>query len=167
MGFTIGSIPAPCPLTELSADQARDEVAASKMILEMFWDRRSDSSLPIWLANEAVRSLVVEAVIEGVLPPSRASTPGQDPYLMRRIDVFGTDAYGNSAETAFRMNEAGRLYSLKYYGPHRCPSWVALRTIKDGVHGHRLHYNRAANLPRCLQRLAEQKSVEDRKWEVL
>jgi peptidoglycan/xylan/chitin deacetylase (PgdA/CDA1 family) len=119
MGFTIGShTRTHARLIELDTERARDEVVASKARLEdALGSEVRYFAYPYGLVNETVRSMVTESGYRGAC----ATIPGfnrvgQDPYMLRRIDVFGTDQLWQFGQKLrFGMNEASRLYPLKYY----------------------------------------------------
>jgi peptidoglycan/xylan/chitin deacetylase (PgdA/CDA1 family) len=119
MNFTIGShTRTHARLTELDAERARNEIAASKAALEDALGKEVRYfAYPYGLVNEAVRNMVAESGYLGAC----STVPGfncarQDPYMLRRIDVFGTDRLWQFRQKLrFGMNEASRLHPWKYY----------------------------------------------------
>lgn len=129
-GFTIGShTRTHARLTELDSERVADEVVSSKRGLE---DALGGAvryfAYPYGLQNDGVRGAVIEAGYQAACATiSGFNRSGQDPYLLRRIDVFGTDRLWQFRQKLrFGRNESGRLYDLTYYasriiarfGPH-------------------------------------------------
>jgi peptidoglycan/xylan/chitin deacetylase (PgdA/CDA1 family) len=129
-GFTIGShTKSHARLTELDGGQVADEVAASMWALEDALGKTVRYfAYPYGLQNDAVRGAVVEAGYEAACSTiSGFNRSGQDPYLLRRIDIFGMDRLWQFRQKLrFGRNESSRLYDLTYYasrikarfGPH-------------------------------------------------
>lgn len=118
-GFVIGShTRTHARLPELDAGEVADEVASSKRVLE---DALGNAiryfAYPYGLQNDAVRAAVVDAGYEAACSTvSGFNRSGQDPYLLRRIDVFGTDRLWQFRQKLrFGRNESSRLYGLRYY----------------------------------------------------
>ena len=72
---------------------------------------------PYGLFNDAVRDAVIAAGYRAACSTrSGFNRPGEDPYLLRRIDVFGTDRLWQFRQKLrFGSNESSRLYALRYY----------------------------------------------------
>jgi peptidoglycan/xylan/chitin deacetylase (PgdA/CDA1 family) len=119
-GFVIGShTRTHARLPELDAAEVADEVASSKRALEDVLGRTVRYfAYPYGLQNDAVRGAVVEAGYEAACSTvSGFNRTGQDPFLLRRIDVFGTDRLWQFRQKLrFGRNESSRLYGLTYYG---------------------------------------------------
>lgn len=118
-GFVIGShTMTHARLTEIGGDRVADEIASSKMALEdALGSQVCYFAYPYGLLNEAVRGAVVEAGYRAACATvSGFNRCGQDPYLMRRIDVFGTDRLWQFRQKLrFGLNESSRLYGFRYY----------------------------------------------------
>ena len=73
---------------------------------------------PYGLQNEAVRGAVVAAGYRAACSTvSGFNRGGQDAFLMRRINVFGTDRLWQFRQKLrFGRNESSSLYALQYYG---------------------------------------------------
>lgn len=118
-GFEIGShTRTHARLTEIDSQEIADEVASSKWALEHALGREiAYFAYPYGLQNEAVRGSVVEAGYRAACSTvSGFNRSGQDPFQMRRIDVFGTDRMWQFRQKLrFGRNESRRLYGLSYY----------------------------------------------------
>jgi peptidoglycan/xylan/chitin deacetylase (PgdA/CDA1 family) len=118
-GVTIGShTRTHVRLTEIPAEQARAEIAASKTELEDLLGREvAHFAYPFGLFDAAIREMVVGAGYRSACSTrSGFNRPGEDPFLMRRIDVFGTDRLWQFRQKLqFGTNEASRLKPLAYY----------------------------------------------------
>ncbi len=118
-GFVIGShTKTHARLTELDSRRAADEVVASKRTLEDALGKAvAYFAYPYGLQNDAVRGAVVDAGYGAACATiSGFNRSGQDPYLLRRIDVFGTDRLWQfKQKLRFGRNESSRLYELTYY----------------------------------------------------
>lgn len=118
-GFTIGShTRTHARLTELDSVQVRDEVAVSKAMLEdTLGNDVAYFAYPYGLVNNLVRDIVAAAGYGGACSTIPGfNRQGQDAYLLRRIDVSGTDRFWQFRQKLrFGTNEAGRLHGLKYY----------------------------------------------------
>lgn len=119
LGFTIGShTRTHARLTELEAVTVRDEVEVSKAALEDALGKEVRYfAYPYGLVNDAVRGIVAEAGYKGACSTFPGfNRSGQDRYMLRRIDVFGTDRFWQFRQKLrFGMNDASRLYPLRYY----------------------------------------------------
>jgi peptidoglycan/xylan/chitin deacetylase (PgdA/CDA1 family) len=119
LGFTIGSHSRThARLTELDRDAARDEIAQSRARLEdALGAGVAYFAYPYGLVNDSVRELVVEAGYLGACSTIPGfNRAGQDPFLLRRIDVFGTDRLWQFRQKLrFGTNEASRFKALTYY----------------------------------------------------
>lgn len=118
-GFSIGShTRSHARLTDLDPVAAHDEIAGSKTELE---DRLGVEvryfAYPYGKENPLVRDLVVDSGYAGACSTrSGFNRPGDDSFLLRRIDIFGTDRLWQFRQKiAWGINEASRLYPLKYY----------------------------------------------------
>jgi hypothetical protein len=69
------------------------------------------------LHNDTVRDAVVAAGYRAACSTlSGFNRRGQEAYLMRRIDIFGTDRLWQFRQKLrFGRNESSRLYALQYY----------------------------------------------------
>ena len=119
MGFVIGShTQSHARLTEIDNAQVSDEVAASKHALEDALGKEvRHFAYPYGLFNDAVRDAVIAAGYRAACSTrSGFNRPGEDHYLLRRIDVFGTDRLWQfKQKLRFGSNESSRLYALRYY----------------------------------------------------
>lgn len=120
MGFVIGShTQSHARLTEVVSERLIEEVADSKHALQDALGKDVPYfAYPYGLQNEAVRDAVVAAGYRAACSTvSGFNRRGQDAYLMRRIDVFGTDRLWQFRQKLrFGRNESSRLYALQYYG---------------------------------------------------
>jgi len=118
-GVTIGShTRSHARLPEISPEEARTEIVTSKMELQAILGHEvSHFAYPFGLFDAAVREMVVAAGYRSACSTrSGFNRPGEDPFLMRRIDVFGTDRLWQFRQKLlFGTNEASRLQPLKYY----------------------------------------------------
>ena len=119
LGFAIGShTRTHARLTDLDPRRVREEVATSKSTLEDALGRSiAWFAYPYGLANAAVRDIVVEAGYDGACSTVPGfNRAGQDPFMLRRIDVFGTDRFWQFRQKLrYGHNEAKRLFAVKYY----------------------------------------------------
>ena len=119
MGFTIGShTRTHARLTEADPARVRDEVAGSKSALEdALGHEVAYFAYPYGLVNDSVRGAVAAAGYRGACSTIPGfNRTGQDPYLIRRIDVFGTDRLWQFRQKLrFGRNESSRFYGLGYY----------------------------------------------------
>jgi len=105
-------------LTDLDRATAREEIAGSKAELEArLGTEVRYFAYPYGKEDPAIRDLVVGAGYLGACSTrSGFNRPGADPFLLRRIDVFGTDRLWQFRQKiTWGINEASRLYPLKYY----------------------------------------------------
>jgi peptidoglycan/xylan/chitin deacetylase (PgdA/CDA1 family) len=119
-GFTIGShTQTHARLTDISADEAKEEIRSSKCRLEDAQGKSVDYfAYPFGRLNEMVRDLVAGAGYRAACSTRAGfNRPGEDPYLLRRIDVFGTDRLWQFRQKLrFGINEASHTYPLRYMG---------------------------------------------------
>jgi len=119
MGFTIGSHTlSHARLTELPPGQVGAELVQSRKALEDALGKPvRHFAYPYGLQNDTVRGAVVEAGYETACATvSGFNRRGEDPFRLRRIDVFGTDhLWQFRQKLRFGRNESGRLFALKYY----------------------------------------------------
>lgn len=118
-GVTIGSHTASHPrLTELPANEVDRELNESKQALQDVLGKAVQYfAYPYGLYNPAVRD-AVEASGYRAACSTRAgfNRQGEDPFTLRRIDVFGGDALWQfKQKLRFGTNEATRSYPLRYY----------------------------------------------------
>jgi peptidoglycan/xylan/chitin deacetylase (PgdA/CDA1 family) len=119
-GVTIGShTRTHARLTELPPRDASAEIAASKAELEDVLGRPVEFfAYPYGLFDANVREMVANAGY-GAACSTRSgfNRPGEDVFLLRRIDVFGTDRLWQFRQKLqFGTNESSRLMPLAYYG---------------------------------------------------
>lgn len=118
-GVTIGShTRTHVRLTEVPLEVAKKEVADSKLELEDVLGREvAHFAYPYGLFNDAVRDLVIDSGYRSACSTrSGFNRPGENEFLIRRIDVFGTDKLWQFRQKLrFGTNEAGRLQPLNYY----------------------------------------------------
>jgi peptidoglycan/xylan/chitin deacetylase (PgdA/CDA1 family) len=106
-------------LPELPAPDAEAEIADSKAELEDVLGRPvRHFAYPYGLSNAEVRELAVKAGYETACSTrSGFNRPGEDVFLLRRIDVFGTDRLWQFRQKLrFGTNESSCLRPLAYYG---------------------------------------------------
>ena len=117
-GFTIGShTRSHARLTEISSEDARDEIANSKSRLEDTLGKPVEFfAYPFGKVSDPVRGLAVQAGYRAACSTrSGFNRPGEDPFLLRRIDVFGTDRMWQFRQKLkFGINQASRSYPLRY-----------------------------------------------------
>jgi peptidoglycan/xylan/chitin deacetylase (PgdA/CDA1 family) len=118
-GLTIGSHTCThVRLPEVPPDEARREIASSKDELESMIGREvRHFAYPYGLFSEAVREMVVSAGYHSACSTrSGFNRPGEDPFLIRRIDIAGTDKLWQFRQKLHHgTNEASRLQPLVYY----------------------------------------------------
>jgi len=105
-------------LTEISIDQAKSEIVDSKKELEDIIGKEvAHFAYPYGLFNSTVRDLIEHAGYSSACSTrSGFNRIGEDKYLLRRIDVFGTDRLWQFRQKLrFGVNEATRLKPLAYY----------------------------------------------------
>lgn len=119
-GFAIGShTRTHARLPDISPESASNEISNSKSRLEDALGKPVDYfAYPFGSFSEPVRDLVVDAGYRAACSTrSGFNRPGEDPYLLRRIDVFGTDRLWQFRQKLnFGINEASRTYPLRYMG---------------------------------------------------
>ena len=106
-------------LPEVPPDLARSEIEGSKAALEdMLSQPVTHFAYPYGLFTPQVREMVVEAGYRCACSTrSGFNRPGEDPFLLRRIDIAGTDhPWQFRQKLRFGTNEATRLAPLAYYG---------------------------------------------------
>jgi peptidoglycan/xylan/chitin deacetylase (PgdA/CDA1 family) len=118
-GLTIGSHTCTHPrLTELPLQQAKQEIFQSKQELEIILGHKVTCfAYPYGLFNDQIRELVMEAgYLCACSTRAGFNRQGEDPFLLRRIDIYGTDnLWRFRQKLMFGSNESGWLYSVKYY----------------------------------------------------
>lgn len=105
-------------LTEIPPGQAEAEIGASKAELEDMLGREvSHFAYPYGLFDAAVRDMVIAAGYRSACSTrSGFNRPGEDAFLLRRIDVFGTDRLWQFRQKLhYGSNESSRLQPLAYY----------------------------------------------------
>jgi len=105
-------------LPDIPVQRASEEILVSKGELEDLLGREvTHFAYPYGQVNAEVRNLVAKAGYHGACSTrSGFNRPGGDPYLIRRIDVFGTDKLWQFRQNLhFGTNEATRLQPLIYY----------------------------------------------------
>lgn len=117
-GMTIGSHTCTHPhLTEIPFQQAEEEIARSKHELEELLGREVvHFAYPYGQVNIGIRELVERSGYRSACSTrSGFNRRGEDPYLLRRIDVFGTDKLWQFRQKLlFGSNKASRLDRLSY-----------------------------------------------------
>lgn len=105
-------------LTKLSTAEAIVEIRESKKIIEDHLGQRVPHfAYPYGLFTEET-SVFVKSTGYSMACSTRSGFNNQytDPYILRRIEVYGTDALWRlNQKLTFGMNDAGLLYPLKYY----------------------------------------------------
>jgi peptidoglycan/xylan/chitin deacetylase (PgdA/CDA1 family) len=118
-GITVGSHTcAHVRLPQVPAGEAKQEITDSKSELESMLGREvRHFAYPYGLFSEAVREMVVDAGYRSACSTrSGFNRPGEDPFLIRRIDVAGTDKPWQFRQKLHHgTNEASRLQPLVYY----------------------------------------------------
>lgn len=118
-GMTLGSHTCThARLPEVDSTQAMQEIARSKAQLEdLLGQPVLHFAYPYGAFNEAVRGQVIAAGYQSACSTrSGFNRPGEDPYLIRRIDIYGTDRLWQfQQKLRFGMNDAARTYPLRYY----------------------------------------------------
>jgi peptidoglycan/xylan/chitin deacetylase (PgdA/CDA1 family) len=118
-GVTIGSHSSShARLTEVTEMQVAAEVRDSKRQLEDLLGKPVRYfAYPYGLVNQAVRDAVKQAGYHAACSTRAGfNRIGEDPFLLRRIDVFGGDALWQfKQKLRFGVNEATRSYPLRYY----------------------------------------------------
>lgn len=118
-GFTIGSHTCShARLPEVPATEARDEIADSKRELEDLLGREvAHFAYPYGQFNPNVRQMVVEAGYRSACSTrSGFNRVGEDPYLIRRLDIAGTDRLWQFRQKLHHgTHEATRWQPLAHY----------------------------------------------------
>lgn len=118
-GFTIGSHTCShARLPEVPSDVARGEIFDSKRELEDLLGREvMHFAYPYGLFDPAVRAMVEEAGYRSACSTrSGFNRLGDDPYLMRRLDIAGTDRLWQFRQKLHHgTHEASRWQPLAYY----------------------------------------------------
>lgn len=105
-------------LPDVPPEEARREIAASKDELESMLGREvRHFAYPYGLFSDAVREVVVSAGYKSACSTRCGfNRPGEDPFLIRRIDIAGTDRLWQFRQKLHHgTNEASRLQPLVYY----------------------------------------------------
>jgi peptidoglycan/xylan/chitin deacetylase (PgdA/CDA1 family) len=117
-GFTIGShTRTHASLPDIPLETARDEIRASKTRLEDALGKPvSYFAYPYGRFTSAARDEVIAAGYAAACSTrSGFNRTGEDPFLLRRIDVFGTDRLWQFRQKLrFGTNETSRAYPLRY-----------------------------------------------------
>lgn len=117
-GFTIGShTRSHACLPEISPENALNEISSSKHRLEDALGKAiTYFAYPFGKFNKTVRDQVAHAGYAAACSTRAGfNRPGEDPYLLRRIDVFGTDRLWQFRQKLkFGTNETSRTYPLRY-----------------------------------------------------
>jgi peptidoglycan/xylan/chitin deacetylase (PgdA/CDA1 family) len=117
-GFTIGSHSRThACLPKISTEDALNEISNSKRRLEDALGKPiTYFAYPFGKFNESVRDQVVGAGYAAACSTrSGFNRPGEDLYLLRRIDVFGTDRLRQFRQKLqFGINDASLTYPLRY-----------------------------------------------------
>lgn len=106
-------------LPDLSAEAAQSEITDSKRELEDMLGREVvDFAYPYGLFNAAVREMVLRAGYRSACSTrSGFNRPGEDPYLIRRLDISGRDRLWQFRQKLrLGTHEASRWQPLAYYG---------------------------------------------------
>jgi peptidoglycan/xylan/chitin deacetylase (PgdA/CDA1 family) len=118
-GLTIGSHTSThARLTEIDADTARNEIAASKSELESMLGREvRHFAYPYGLYDDAVRAMVPQAGYASACSTrSGFNRQGEDRFLLRRIDVAGTDRLWQFRQKLRHgTNDSSLWQPLRYY----------------------------------------------------
>lgn len=118
-GMTIGSHTCThARLPELAPDQAMAEITQSKNLLEDLLGRPVQHfAYPYGAFNAAVREQVIAAGYRSACSTrSGFNRPGEDPFLIRRIDVYGTDRLWQFRQKlSYGINDASLTYLPRYY----------------------------------------------------
>ena len=118
-GFAIGShTRTHARLPNISVVEARNEISGSKSRLEDALGKAIDYfAYPYGQFNQQVRDLVIGAGYQAACSTRCGfNRPGEDPYLLRRIDVFGTDhLWQFKQKLKFGINETSRIYPIRYF----------------------------------------------------
>jgi peptidoglycan/xylan/chitin deacetylase (PgdA/CDA1 family) len=105
-------------LPEITTDAARSEIADCKQTIEHeLGVETKHFAYPYGLLSDQVRDMVAEAGYATACStrpgPNRADT---DPFVLRRIEVFGTDSLGKVLrKMKFGTNDSSMSVPLRYY----------------------------------------------------
>ncbi|WP_022948499.1 polysaccharide deacetylase family protein [Methylohalobius crimeensis] len=105
-------------LTEIQPEQAETEISRSKNELEeLLQTRVSHFAYPYGRFNRSVRDMVERAGYRSACSTlSGFNRSSEDPFQIRRIDVFGTDRLWEFRQKIeFGTNEASRVKPFTYY----------------------------------------------------
>lgn len=105
-------------LQRLDADDLEEEIAGSRAELEdMLGQKVNSFAYPYGRLNDAVRASVVKAGYACAFSTrSGFNQPGEDPFTVRRIDVYGTDsASALLRKLRFGTNDGSLLTAGRYY----------------------------------------------------
>jgi peptidoglycan/xylan/chitin deacetylase (PgdA/CDA1 family) len=105
-------------LTEVAPEVAREEIRSSKQELEDVLGREVvHFAYPYGLFNLDVRDIVVRAGYRSACSTrSGFNCPGEDPFLLRRIDISGRDRLWQFRQKLqYGINDAHWLQPLRYY----------------------------------------------------
>jgi peptidoglycan/xylan/chitin deacetylase (PgdA/CDA1 family) len=118
-GVTVGSHTRTHPrLPELDARARRDEIRGSKARLEdLLGCRVTNFAYPYGLFDEDARQAVEEAGYRSACSVRTGfNGPGVDRFLLRRIEVFGSDTLWQFRQKLkFGANDVSRFYPIRYY----------------------------------------------------
>jgi peptidoglycan/xylan/chitin deacetylase (PgdA/CDA1 family) len=118
-GFTIGShTRSHVRLPDIAPALAEQEIGVSKRELEdMLGKEVAHFAYPYGLFNADVREMVVSAGYRSACSTRAGfNRPGEDPFLLRRIDIAGTDKLWQFRQKLHHgINQAARLQPLYYY----------------------------------------------------
>lgn len=105
-------------LAMLDAKSLRDEVHGSRAELEDLLGQNVDCfAYPYGQLNDTVRATIADAGYACAFSSrSGFNRPGQDPLLIRRIDVYGTDSAGALLrKISFGTNDGSLVNAGRYY----------------------------------------------------
>jgi len=118
-GMCIGSHTCTHPrLTEITSQEITEELQKSKKELEDIIGKKVNNfAYPYGLFNKTIQNLVEKSGYQSACSTrSGFNRPGEDPLLLRRIDVFGTDRLWQFRQKlTFGVNQSGYFQPLLYY----------------------------------------------------
>ena len=118
-GVTIGAHTITHPkLPDIGEALAREEIAGSKIRIEDELQKEvKDFAYPYGLYDAATREIVVEEGFESACTTrSGFNSSRSDPYLLRRIEVYGADPVWKLAQKmTFGVTDASVFLPLRYY----------------------------------------------------
>lgn len=118
-GFTLGSHTCThARLPQVTPDECVTEIRDSKARLEdMLGQEIRHFAYPYGAFDASVREQVLTAgYVSACSTRSGFNRPGEDPYTIRRIDIYGTDRLWQfKQKLLYGMNDASRYYPLLYY----------------------------------------------------